>query len=98
MVVSPRCLERGPTSTPLHHQCEGRPPSLGRLGARYPIYESSSLHELLARDSLQVLVIDLLALVLGPVHLVDQADGLADIARAFFGIERAVGGEHDLLQ
>src|SRR5215510_5153603 len=26
MVVSPRCLERGPSSTPSHHQCEGRPP------------------------------------------------------------------------
>src|SRR6266478_4244102 len=27
MVVSPRCLERGLSSTPLHHQCEGRPPA-----------------------------------------------------------------------
>src|SRR4051794_3396217 len=27
MVVSPRCLEQGLASTPLHHQCEGRPPT-----------------------------------------------------------------------
>src|SRR5260370_14131286 len=27
MVVSPWCLERGLASTPLHHQCEGRPPA-----------------------------------------------------------------------
>src|SRR6266576_421975 len=27
MVVSPCCLERGLSSTPLHHQCEGRPPA-----------------------------------------------------------------------
>src|SRR3977135_3051880 len=27
MVVSPRCLERGPSSTPSHHPCEGRPPA-----------------------------------------------------------------------
>src|SRR6266481_5219636 len=27
MVVSPGCLERGLSSTPLHHQCEGRPPA-----------------------------------------------------------------------
>src|ERR1700686_566502 len=27
MVVSPRCLARGLSSTPLHHQCEGRPPA-----------------------------------------------------------------------
>src|ERR1700687_2665752 len=27
MVVSPRCLERGLSSTPSHHQCEGRPPA-----------------------------------------------------------------------
>src|SRR6478672_6354531 len=47
-MVSPRCLERGQSSTPSHHQCEGRPPLpnkpwLARLargaGARYPIYK-----------------------------------------------------------
>src|ERR1700738_2897452 len=27
MVVSPGCLERGPSSTPSHHPCEGRPPA-----------------------------------------------------------------------
>src|SRR6202158_4153439 len=27
MVVSPLCLERGLSSTPSHHQCEGRPPA-----------------------------------------------------------------------
>src|ERR1700736_5241500 len=58
----------------------------------------SGLHERLPGDPLEVLVIDLLARLLGEVERVENLQRLADIARAFFRIERAVGGEHHLVE
>src|SRR5262249_25479599 len=58
----------------------------------------SLLHKGLPGDPLQVLVITLLAVGLAPVHLVDQPDRLPDVHRPLLGIERAVRGEHDLLE
>src|SRR5882757_7207135 len=56
------------------------------------------LHQLHAGDGLQVLVVDLLAVGFRDVELVEDAQRLARIHRAAFGIERAVGGEQYLFQ
>src|SRR3954447_19856224 len=54
------------------------------------------LDELAADQALEVLVVNVLALVLRHVDLVQDAHRLADVERALFRIERAVRGEDDL--
>src|SRR5262249_57613760 len=55
------------------------------------------LHEGLARELLDVLEVDLVAVGLGDVEAVDDLDGLANVLRAALRVERAVGGEHHLV-
>src|SRR5580693_115720 len=56
-----------------------------------------SLHQLLAGDRLKVLIKNLVVGCLVHSELVENAQRLAHIHGAAFRIERAVGGEHDLV-
>src|ERR1700722_6261790 len=66
-------------------------------GEAAPSERSASLHEFLARDRLEILVVDLLFHVLREIERLQNPQRFADVAGAFLGIERTVGGEHDLL-
>src|SRR3954469_5028660 len=59
--------------------------------------EPGSLSKLLPGNSLKIALVHGRALLLREVELVQDAQRLADIHRAAFGIERAVAREHDLL-
>src|SRR5262245_13207616 len=59
---------------------------------------AASALELHAGDRLEVAVPDLFLVGLRHVDALDDPLGLARVHRAFLGIERAVGGEHDLVE
>src|SRR6516165_6761425 len=56
------------------------------------------LYQLGAGDGFEVLIVDLFAVGLGNIERIQDLQRHAWIHRPAFGIERAVGGEHDLLQ
>src|ERR1043165_6000564 len=56
------------------------------------------LRELLPGDPLEIALIDGVPLFFRQVERIENAERLADVHRALLGIERAVGGEHDLYQ
>src|SRR5690349_17152675 len=72
-------------------------PAPATTTGRSAIASWSLFDELDPGQLLEIAVIDLLELVLRQVEPVDDAQRLADVAGAFFRIERAVGREHDLL-
>src|SRR5215510_4685078 len=76
--------------------CAGHPRlsfSNGRKAGDKP-----SAFELRARDAFEIAMPDLLLVGGWHIDLLDDAKGFARVRGALFGIERAVGGEHDLVE
>src|SRR5688500_19609358 len=64
--------------------------------ARFCGHDSSG--ERLPDQPLEIAVVDRGALLFREVHLIKRLDGLADVHRALFWIERAIRRKHDLVE
>src|ERR1700742_774297 len=94
MVVSPRCLERGPSSTPSHHQCEGRPPALQASRAQRATHSAVASAACLEQTAARYPIYDLSLLPGEPVaQRADAGDvDLDDITR--FQVRRGAVRAH----
>src|SRR5262249_61860140 len=72
------------------------PAPTGLLCPRRPCF--ALLYQLCAGDGFEILIVDLFAVGLGNIERIQDLQRHPRIHRPAFRIERAVGGEHDLLQ
>src|SRR5215471_12946354 len=73
------------------------PNAVRHTGCKLTYSVAGSLHERVAGQLLEIPVVDVVKLVLRQPKRVENLDGLADVARTFFRIERTVGGEQNTL-